>query len=602
MKNKESSAVRIAAFAGYYGDRPEGLDEAIACSPDVLIGDYLAELTMLVLKKNQSRGATGYAVGFIKELERRLPVIAQRKMKLVTNAGGLDPVGCAAAIEALCAKLNLDLRVAAITGDDLLAQGETLRREHGQNFSHLVSGLPLPVGWNEVLTANAYLGAWPIVAALEAGADIVICPRVTDSSLVLGPAAWWHHWKKDDWDKLAGGFAAGHLIECCTQVSGGNYAFFRELESSAMPGMPYADISSAGDFIVGKAPGTGGAVTVDTVKAQLLYEIGGRYYLNPDVVLDLRSLNLAQESEHIVRVTGCRGLPPPPTLKVSLCYDAGYRNSMTVGLTGQNIEAKAKWVEQLVRDRIGDPASFDDFDISMVGPAETGAASYEKNTAWLVVSVADKDKTKVGRSKFSNVLLSSGIAALPGCYFTSPPQEERQIAVQWPCVIEKRLVETRLRIDGEERPIAWGPSGDLPATPQDPVEASIDFSRDRRIERSVGTLFGTRSGDKGGIANLGVWARNDRSWAWLDQWLTVETLKELLPETRALKIDRHRLPNVQALNFLIHDFLGDGVSACLRIDPQAKGLGEYLGARIASFPVSLFDRDDNDVVSLARTA
>ena len=587
------SAIRIAAFAGFYGDRPDAFDEAISTAPDVLIGDYLAELTMLVLQKVRARGGPGYAAGFLKDLSGHLGTIADRGMKVVTNAGGLDPLGCAEAVRALCAKLGVELRVAAVTGDDLIGRIEHFRSDERQAFDHLETGAPLSVDISEVLTANAYLGAWPIAAALHAGADIVICPRVTDASLTIGPAAWRHGWGCEEWDKLAGALLAGHLIECSTQVSGGNYAFFEEVDRSRIPGMPYVDIDPDGTFSVGKAPDTGGAVTIDTVKAQLLYEVGGRYYHNPDVILDLQSVELEQRIDG-VRLSRMRGLPPTSRLKVSLCYDAGWRNTMTLGLTGLKIVEKAEWVEKIFDDRVAPRGSFDDVDISVIGPAASGGGSYQSNTALMIISVADKDQSKVSRERFSNRILSSVFAALPGCYFTSPPQKERQIAVQWPCLFDKHLVTPFLHIDGQSRAIAWSPTADAPLDAGDgmPTIPAASFpALDGNNSIPLGALFGTRSGDKGGTANLRVWARDERSWSWLHDWLTVDRLRELLPETRDLAIARHVFPNLLAMNFMIYRFLGDGVAACLRPDAQAKALGEYLAARPIPVPSSLRARD-----------
>jgi hypothetical protein len=578
------TAIRIAAFAGFYGDRPDAFNEALASEPDVLIGDYLAELTMLVLKKVSAKGGPGFAAGFVKDLSKHLDVIAERGIKVITNAGGLDPVGCAQAIARLCEEHRLNLKVAAVTGDNLIGRIGALRDADGQRFEHLDTGVALDVDAAQILTANAYLGAWPIVDALTAGADIIVCPRVTDASLTIGPAAWRHGWARDGWDQLAGALLAGHLVECSTQASGGNYSFFEEIDRTRIPGMPYVDIFPDGTFEIRKAPNTGGAVTVDTVKAQLLYEIGGRYYHNPDVVLDVRSIELEAKDDG-VRVGKVHGRSPTAKLKVSLCYDAGWRNSMTVGLTGRGIAAKAAWVEQIIEERLGGIAAFDDANISIVGPAATGGDSYDANTAFMTITVADKDQSRVSREKFSNVLLSSVFAALPGCYFTSPPQAERQIAVQWPCFTEKRLVSQAVQIGDTMTPVAWGP-----VAQDESYEAEIP-AEEQRSGQSVptgspvplGTIFGTRSGDKGGIANLGVWARDDASWRWLEDWLTADKLRELLPEARDLTIARHVFPNLRALNFMLQGFLGDGVAACLRPDAQAKGLGEYLGARLIPF-------------------
>ena len=586
---KTHGVLRMATFAAFYGDRHDGFAEALRCDPDVLVGDYLAELTMLVLKKVQNRGGTGYAAGFLKDLQPHLASIAERRIRVVTNAGGLDPLGCAAALRAFCDKEGLDLKISAITGDDLLQDLGQIQGKEGGHLSHLDTGAPLPVECAEVLTANAYLGAWPIVEALEEGADIVICPRVTDASLVIGPAAWRHGWKVDDWDRLAGALMAGHLIECGTQVSGGNYSFFSEVDQSRLPGMPFADIAVDGSCIIGKAPDTGGAVTIDTVKAQLLYEVGGPYYLNPDVTLDLTSVAMEAAGENLVRVYDCRGRAPGDTLKVSLCYDGGFRNTMTLGLTGRHIKEKADWVQRIMADRIGSLESFGGVDISMIGPAGVGQPSYVANTAWLTITVSDKDRAKVNRERFSNVLLSSAFSALPGCYFTTPPQPEKQIAIQWPCLVPKRLVSPELHSASGRRKVAWASFEASPTTRADSPTTGMPGKRDfgRTIMLPLGDLFGTRSGDKGGSANLAIWARGPAAWDWLDDWFSSERLADLVPEAHGLQVDRHRFPNLGALNFVLHGFLGDGAAACLRIDAQAKALGEYLAACTAPVPASL---------------
>ncbi|ALL79271.1 hypothetical protein AD006_28510 (plasmid) [Pseudonocardia sp. EC080610-09] len=584
-----SSPLRVGQFSAYHGDRPDGMDELLASGVDVLTGDYLAELTMLVLRKNQMRGGVGYAASFVEQLERYLPRIAERGVKVVTNAGGLDPRACAEAVREACIRQGVDLRVAAVTGDDLRNDlSEVLGAD--AVLRNVDTGEDLVVADHEILTANAYLGAWPIVDALDAGADIVICPRMTDASLVVGPAAWHFGWARDDWNALAGGVVAGHLIECCGQVTGGNFALFHEHGDLGLPGMPIAEIHPDASCVITKPDGSGGLVSTDTVSAQLLYEIGGPEYQNPDVIVDLGAVVPEQDGPDRVRVAGARGRAPNGRTKLSLTFEGGYRNTMTVGLTGLHLREKLAWLRRAVERAVGPPESFEAFRWTVVGPARESDGDQDQETAWAVISVRDPDQAKVGRVAFADRIVQLGTNNVPGFYLTTPPQRERLFGVQWPCLVEKKHVQPVVHHDDatavevgwpqwcEDGTPAERPVLDLPPVPTGPT-----------VARPLGTLVGTRSGDKGGIANLGVWTRSGAAYAWLLETLTVDRLRELLPEAAGLRIERHELASLNAVNFLLVGYLEQGVSSCLRIDPQAKGLGEYLASRVLEIPVSLVD-------------
>ncbi len=269
-----TAPIRIANCSGFYGDRLAAAREMVDGGPiDVLTGDWLAELTMLILAKNRQRDpAAGYGRTFVTQLEQVMGDCLDRGIKVVSNAGGLSPRGCADAVAALAAKLGLDPVIAYVTGDDLVPRLPELRAA-GVDFANLDTGEPL--GDRAVITANAYLGGWGIADALARGADIVITGRVTDAALTVGPAAWWHGWRRDDWDALAGAVVAGHVIECGAQATGGNFAFFTEVPGLEHPGFPVAEVAADGSSVITKHPGQGGMVSVDTVTAQLLYEIGG---------------------------------------------------------------------------------------------------------------------------------------------------------------------------------------------------------------------------------------------------------------------------------------------------------------------------------------
>lgn len=374
-----SSALRIGQFTGWHGDRGDGMAELIEDGVDVLTGDYLAELTMLVLQKNRKRGGKGYVEAFLEVLGRHLEEIARRGIKVVTNAGGLDAPGLANAVRALCAERAVELTVAAVVGDDLT---ETVLGDSGLDLVNIDTGQSLKLAEQRVLTANAYLGAWPIVRALELGADIVICPRMTDASLLVGPAAWQFGWTPADLDELAGAVVAGHVIECGAQATGGNFSFFTEYPDLGLPGMPIAELRPDGSAIVTKNPASGGVVTKDTVTAQLFYEIGGHHYLNPDVVVDLTSLHIEDLSGNRVRIHGTRGLAPTGTVKLSLTFEGGYRNSMTIGLTGGNLEAKRAWIQRQVEAEIGPPESFDECRWSQIGRPTRTARSKRPPRGW----------------------------------------------------------------------------------------------------------------------------------------------------------------------------------------------------------------------------
>ncbi|PUA83122.1 DUF1446 domain-containing protein [Nocardioides currus] len=577
--------MRIGQFSAYYGDRPDAMAELIADGVDVLTGDYLAELTMLVLKKNQMRGGVGYASGFVDQLVGNLDDIARLGIKVVTNAGGLDSLACAAEVERACRERGLDLTVAAITGDDIIGDVDRLLEE-GQTFGHLTTGKPLELDDRTVLTANAYLGAWPIVEALESGADIVICPRVTDASLVIAPAAWHHGWSPSDYDQIAGALWAGHAIECGGQVTGGNFSLFHRHGDLGLPGVPIAEVASNGDSVITKTAGSGGLVDVDTVTAQLLYEVGGPRYDNPDVVGDLSSVLVSQDGPDRVLLSGARGYAPTAATKLSLCFEGGYRNSATVGITGGHVEAKVAWLQREVAKAVGSPESFDQFRWSIIGPADSSTGSFEDATAWVIATARDRRRERVSRAAFSDRITQLGVSSIPGFYTATPPQRERLVGIQWPCLVDKESVTARVHVAGAEHMVEWGPvaTNDSFTPAHDSQAPHVEVEDADVVESELGAVIGTRSGDKGGMANVGAWVHTDEQYRWLAGFLTVERIKELLPETAGLDVERHLLPNLRGMNFLLHDYLEMGVASCTRVDAQAKGVGEYLGSRVVSMP------------------
>ena len=418
----------------------------------------------------------------------------------------------------------------------------------------------------------------------------MICPRVTDAALTLGPAAWRFGWARDDWDRLAAGVVAGHIIECGAQCTGGNYAFFREVKDLHQPGFPIAELYADGSFVVTKHEGTGGLVDVGTVTAQLLYEIAGPAYLNPDVTARFDTIHLEPDGADRVRVSGVRGEPPPATAKVCINHLGGFRNSVTFVLAGLDIEEKARLAEETLWEQLGGRQRFAETHVSLRRGDRPDPRSNEEAFAFLTIAVKDPDREKVGRT-FTSKAVEMALANYPGFTTTAPPGKETQFGVYWPALVDANAVEQRVVIGDEIIPISPTPiPGDFRAPPADAAAPSAGAAPGGPSrEAALGAICGARSGDKGGNANLGVWARSAGAYRWLDDFLSVERLRELLPETRALDVERFAFPNLRAINFVVKGLLGDGVAASLRSDPQAKSLGEYLRAKLVPIPISLLE-------------
>jgi hypothetical protein len=571
--------VRIANCSGFYGDRLEAAREMVEGGPiDVLTGDYLAELTMLILGKARRKDPeAGYAKTFLTQLDHVLGTCLDRGIRIVSNAGGLNPAGLAARI----AELGLHPKIAYVDGDDLVDRLDEL-----PDLAHLDTGRKLAEAGVEPLTANAYLGGWGIAAALAAGADVVVTGRVTDASLVVGPAAWWHGWTPADFDAIAGAMAAGHVIECGPQATGGNYAFFEEITDRRYPGFPIAEVEADGSSVITKHHGTGGLVSAGTVTAQLLYEIAEPAYAGPDAVAHFDTSRLEQAGPDRVRISGTRGGPPGEQLKVALNHDGGYRNTMTLVLTGTRIEEKAAWAEQQLFELLGGKEQFAEVDVTLLRFDYPDAPVNAEATAHLRITVKDPDSRKVGR-RFSNTTMELALGGYPGFHTTTPPAAESAFGVYWPTLVPAAEVQHRVTLpDGSRRVIPHPPTGPrTTATRPTPVEPRVFDGPVRRVP--LGTVAGARSGDKGGNANIGLWTRTDAEYDWLRGYLDEDRFRLLLPEAAALEVRRFALPNLRAVNFVVVGLLGEGVAASVRADPQAKGLGEYLRSRVVEVPETL---------------
>lgn len=555
------SAARIGNASGFYGDRLSAMGEMIDGGDlDYLTGDYLAELTMLILGRDLLKNPDGgYARTFLTQLEQSLGTALDRGIRIIANAGGLNPAGLAQAIRELNDRLGLSAKVAHVEGDNLLPRAAAL-------------------GWGTPLTANAYLGGWGIATCLDAGADIVVTGRVTDAALVVGAAAHHHGWERTAYDEIAGAIAAGHVIECGTQATGGNFSFFTEIADLRRPGFPIAEVAADGSSVITKHPGTGGAVTTETVAAQLLYEVTGARYANPDATLRLDSITLSDDGSDRVRISAVRGEAPPPDLKVSLNRLGGYRGDVTFVLTGLDIEAKADLVKSQLAERFPADAQW-----TLARTDHSDSDTEEAASALLRCVAWSTDAKVVGRA-MSGAAVEIALGTYPGAHLTAPPGDASPFGIYeagW--VPAGDVPHIAVLPDGSRVDIA-PPVDTLPlsqvAEPAIPSYAVTGPTR----RAPLGLVAGARSGDKGGSANIGVWARSNATWPWLVTTLTTERLRELLPETADLTIHRHVLPNLRAVNFVIEGILGAGVAQGVRFDPQAKALGEWLRSRHVDIP------------------
>ncbi|MFJ6657657.1 acyclic terpene utilization AtuA family protein [Streptomyces sp. NPDC091377] len=562
---------------------------------DVLTGDYLAELTMLILGRDRLKDpGAGYARTFLRQLEECLGLAQERGVRIVTNAGGLNPAGLADAVRGLADRLGIPVRVAHVEGDDRTA-------DHPGS-----------------LAAHAYLGGFGIAACLRAGAEIVVTGRVTDAALVTGPAAAHFGWAPTDHDRLAGAVVAGHVLECGTQATGGNYAFFTSLGSalgsplgtglgtglgaegagpSALllrrPGFPLAEIHADGSSVITKHPGTGGVVDVGTVTAQLLYETGGARYAGPDVTARLDTVRLGQDGPDRVRIEGVRGEAPPPTLKVGLNRLGGFRNEVAFVLTGLDIEAKAALVRAQLQDALAtSPPAEVRWDL--VRTDRPDADTEETASALLRLVVRDPDETKVGRA-LSGAAVELALGSYPGFHVLAPPGKGSPYGVfEEAYVPQSRVDHIAVLPDGRRVPVTppaetlvLEPLPEPDGRPHEPSGLPEPFPVGATRRVPLGLVAGARSGDKGGNANVGVWARSEDAWRWLAHELTVARFRELIPDSRDLPVSRHALPRLRALNFVVEGILGEGVAAQARFDPQAKALGEWLRSRHLDIPEAL---------------
>ncbi|MDC3240175.1 DUF1446 domain-containing protein [Gammaproteobacteria bacterium] len=593
----EKKNIRIANCSGYYGDKLSAARDLIEGGPiDVLTGDYLAELTMGILysqrlKRGEDKGFVGT---FLKQYKDIAKICQSKGIKIVVNAGGLNPQSMTTQLNAINEELSIDLKVAYIDGDDISVDIKSFQ-DQGEEFIHIDRNQPLKSSDCQILTANIYLGAWGIVKALDLGADVVICPRVTDASLVIGPAAWKFKWKRNDYHKLAGALTAGHIIECGAQTTGGNYAFFEEVGSFKDIGYPIAEVYEDGSFIVTKHQNTGGMISEGTVTAQLLYEISSPDYINPDVIGHFDSLVLEDLGKDRVLVSGCTGEAPNDSHKVCINLAGGYRNGMELILTGLDIEKKAETFVTALFDLLGGKEQFDDVTIDLHRTDKIDPMTHEEAMAILRIDLKSKDPKLVGRL-FTAKIIELALANYPGFFSKTPPGPGTPFIRYWPALIDSKHVYEKIHFSGEEhiiRPTCIDYPGQT--TKRNAVNIEIEKASYDELENiPLGRIIGARSGDKGGCANLGIWTKTNEAYSFIYHYLTVEQLRKLLPDLNDYEIERYDFPNIKSLNFYIKGILEDGASSNTKVDALAKSLGEYLRAKYVNVPKQLLNGDNDD--------
>ncbi|MET0197485.1 MAG: acyclic terpene utilization AtuA family protein, partial [Rhodococcus fascians] len=580
--------VRIGNFSGFLGDRFTALTEILhGGDVDVVMGDYLAEATMAgissMFRDNPAAQRDFFASPFLRQIKPELAFIAGKKIKVIVNAGAFNPRGLAESLRTMIDDQGLALTVAYLEGDDVL---DSLAEYQGQGtLNHLDTGAPLDLTGQNLVAANAYLGGWGITEALKAGADIVIAGRVADASMVTGPAAWWHEWQLDDWNRVAGAVVAGHVIECGPQPAGGNFSGFDSIPNPVTLGFPVAEVAEDGSFVVTKHDGTGGAVTVDTVTAQLLYEIQGTRYLNPDVVVHIDTIEVVQQAPDRVAVTGIVGSAAPDTTKIGIFAEYGYKGTFFGFVTGLRADAKVGLLDTQLRGFV-DPLGITELRVQPMGrPVADPASQWEATMPLYIAATAD---TKEALQNLHAAFMGLGLSSYPGWYTDGSTSIGPRTEYIPGVMLQSDLTQTVHLPDGTSstvpvvsgKPVAAQPRHDVSSVPS-PEHGTDD------VALALGDLVYARSSDKGANSDLGVWTQNQRTAKWLTGFLTIDKLRELLNEPAGVAIERYELPNLNGLAFVLRGHLGSSGASNLDADMLSKALSEFLRAKIVSVPADI---------------
>jgi hypothetical protein len=584
--------IRIANAGGYWGDDLAQFRRQLELGPvDYVTLDFLAEITMSILQKQRARDPrAGYARDFVAQVEEALPLLRERGAKVVTSAGGVNPLGCRGALLEMAQLHGAPLEVAAVAGDDLMQRLGELNAT-GVSLDNLEDGAPFTAIRDRVSSANAYFGAWPVVEALRSGAQIVVTGRCTDTGITLAPMIHAFDWTADDWDRLAAGIVAGHVVECGAQSTGGNFTDWRRVPRYERIGYPVLEVFPDGSFIVTKHGDTGGLVTVRTVKEQLVYEMGDpRSYITPDVVADFATVRLEQAGRDRVRVWGVRGRPAPDSLKVSASYFDGWKASGSLILSGPEAVAKARAFADLFWARLG--LAFAATHTELVGHSACWgplAPPTDPPEVLLRLSVRDPDQKKI--EQFARMVPAVILSGPPGVAVTGGRADVDQVVAYWPALVPRERVKPTVVTRAGARELEC-PTPVLPLRRPAPLAPdkwpSAKGSR-KLVNTPLAALAHARSGDKGDAANLGVIARAPEIYPWLKRTLTAAVVKRRFQGICLGRVERHEVPNLWALNFLLHESLDGGGTVSLRLDAQGKTLAHALLAMEVRAPRALLE-------------
>ncbi len=596
----------IANAGGFWGDDPTAAQRQVEGGPiDYLVMDYLAEITMAILQKHKSRNPeAGFATDFVMQLAAVLPACLERGITVIANAGGVNPLACRAAVEALAEQQGVasKLRVGVILGDDIYGDLDSIL-ESGEALANLDNGAPLSQIRDKVLSANAYLGAAPVAKALEMGANVIIAGRVTDTAVTLGPMIHEFGWKDDEWDRLATGIIAGHIIECGTQCTGGNFTDWKKVPSFSKIGYPLVEAHPDGTFVITKHPGTGGLVTSHTVGEQLLYEMGTPSYLAPDCVAHFDSIRLDQEGPDRVRVSEIRGDPPPEKLKVSVSFAQGYSIVGRLMISGPNSLEKASKAAEIFWGMAGGRDFYERTSTSFIGwnACHPPLSEYDPSETLVQVGARDADRAKLD-TRFGPFVIAGALGSVPG--LTAPGDQGRPrsspVIGYWPALISRDKVRVTVHVGDAEEEVSMAvpsgqPGGAVPPQAAGSRTTYVDVGAEAaqggpQVTVPLGRLCLARSGDKGDTSNVGVIARTPAVYKWVLQNLTTDFMKDRFAGLCEGSVERHELPNLLSVNFLLHEALGGGGTLSVRFDAQGKTYAQYLLATPVTVDQGLLDQ------------
>ncbi|MEY4630373.1 MAG: hypothetical protein RIQ81_493 [Pseudomonadota bacterium] len=589
----KKDVIRIGNAGGYWGDDPDALKRQVRGGHlDYISMDFLAEVTMSIMQKQRANDPKlGYARDFLGMLEEVLPDIMKSGTRIITNAGGVNPQGCAEAITALGRKLGLSPRVAIVYGDDILSDIPRLQGE-GCDFRNMESGSAFTGVASRIESANIYFGAAPVADALKWEPNIIVTGRVTDTGITIGAMLHEFGWAPTDWDKLAHGVVAGHIIECGTQATGGNFTDWRKVPSFSNMGFPIIEVHRDGTFYVTKHPGSGGLVSTDTVREQLFYEMGNPHsYITPDVVADFATIRLEQAGADRVKVSGIRGYEPTPLYKVSMAYADGFKSLGAIAISGPDARAKAEAFARIFWEKCGKD-----------GLSETSTEYFgwnachrslggmdDGNEILLRLGARSADEKKLRR--FGKLIPSLILSGPPGVCVLGGVPKAQEIVSYWPALMPKSAVRPKIAMCEEGRGIhsetvvppeqsgKFDPARFKPDQVAD--RASCDIKTAMQIQANpeataLSAICLGRSGDKGDMANIGIMARSAKAYDFLGSYLTAQRVKDLFQELCHGSVTRYALPNMSGFNFLLDEALGGGGTVTLRTDAQGKTFAQAL--------------------------